>query len=256
MQIDLNADAGESFGRWILGNDEELIKHVTSVNAACGFHGGDPGWMRNTVRLAKDNAVDLGAHPGFPDLLGFGRRSIAASYEEIIDMSVYQVGALKGFADVAGVSLSHVKPHGSLNMAVNTDSELLVRFADAMLELQADLDIVAFAGPAADTLRSRGISVRAEIVADMEYDDDGMCIIERTPPEKDPHYVAERAVTLAQGRLTTIGGKEIAIQADSLCLHGDRPNVVDIAIAVREELAAAEIDVAAHSKSVNRISKG
>ena len=245
MRIDLNADAGESFGRWVLGNDEELLKHVTSVNTACGYHGGDPGWMRNSVRLAQENDVDLGAHPGFPDLGGFGRRMLTASHQEVIDMCVYQVGALMAFASAAGVRLTHVKPHGSLNVAVNQDHELLVRFAEAMTGLQSDLDVVTFTGKPAQVLRSRGFRVRAEIVADMEYDDNGDVIIERLPPWKDPQYVADRGVEMATGILTSVGGKKFAIEADTLCIHGDRPNAVDIAIALRQSLSEAGVEVTA-----------
>ncbi|ABH00590.1 conserved hypothetical protein (plasmid) [Rhodococcus jostii RHA1] len=248
MRIDLNADAGESFGRWVLGHDEELLKHVTSVNTACGFHGGDPGWMRNSVRLAKENDVDLGAHPGFPDLGGFGRRTLAASHEEVVDMCVYQVGALMAFAKMAGVRMTHVKPHGSLNVMINQDHELLVKFAEAMVELHEGLDIVTFTGAPANVLRDRGFRVRAEIVADMEYDDDGNVIIERLPPRKEPQYVAARGVEMAQGILTTIGGEKLDIEADTLCIHGDRPNAVDIGAALRRALTDADIEVVALSR--------
>lgn len=256
MRIDLNADAGESFGRWVLGNDEELLQHVTSVNTACGFHGGDPGWMRNSVRLAKANDVDLGAHPGFPDLGGFGRRSLAASHEEIVDMCVYQVGALMAFAKAADVRITHVKPHGSLNVAINRDEVLLVKVAEAMLELQDDLDFVTFTGRPAQVLRDRGLSVRSEIVADMEYDDDGHVIIERLTPWKEPSYVAARGVEMAQGVVTTVGGKKFDIEPDTLCIHGDRPNAVEIAVALREALAEAEIEVIAPSRKSLQTAQG
>lgn len=245
MSIDFSADAGESFGRWILGDDDELMKHVTSVNVACGFHGGDPSWMRNSVELAKRYGVDLGAHPGFLDFLGFGWQNLAVSAEEVIDMCVYQVGALMAFAKSAGVHLTHVKPHGSLNMMMNQNADLLAKFADAMLALQSDLDIVALAGPSAEMLRDRGVSVRVEVVADMEYDDNGVCINERTPLWKDPQHVAARAIELASGVLKTVGGNEFEIQADSLCIHGNRPNAVEVAFAVRAGLSSAGLEVVA-----------
>lgn len=244
MTIDVNADAGESIGRWILGNDEELLKHVTSLNAACGFHGGDPGWMRNSVRLAKQNKVCLGAHPGFSDLGGFGRRRIAASHDEIIDMVVYQTGALLGFARAENVPMTHVKPHGALNVAIGTDEELAVKVVEAILAIQDDLEYFCAHQQTTDALRNRGLPVRAEYVADMEYDDEGNVIIDKHMPVRPPSWVAERGLEMAQGVLTTVGGRKIEINADSLCVHGDRPGAADNAAALRVALKDAGIEVA------------
>lgn len=233
IAIDINADAGESYGRWTLGDDESLFPLITSVNAACGWHGGDPAIMRRSVQLAKEHNVSLGAHPGLPDLMGFGRRRIEVSHDEVVDMMTYQVGALLAFAEQEGVTLNHVKPHSQLYMTIAMDDELMCKVADAMLALQPDLTFFMLAGHPAENLRSRGYKTCAELVADMEYTDEGGVILEARPPAKDPAYVARRAVAMARGTLETIGARRLDVQADTLCIHGDRPNVVEIARAIR-----------------------
>jgi UPF0271 protein len=231
--IDLNADAGESYGRWTVGDDEALFPHISSVHAACGWHGGDPAVMRKSVRLAKEHGVALGAHPGFPDLMGFGRRMMEVSHQEVIDMMTYQVGAMMAFAEQEGVRVNHIKPHSKLYLAIATDDDLMCKVADAMLALQPDLVFFMLAGRAADNLRRRGYNTCAEVVADMDYNDDGEIIIEPRPPAKDPGFIARRAVDLASGIVKTTGGRQLELDADSICIHGDRPNVVDIAKAIR-----------------------
>ena len=240
--IDLNADAGESYGRWTLGDDEALFPWITSVNTACGWHGGDPAIMRRSVQLAKEHGVALGAHPGFPDLMGFGRRMLEVSHDEVVDMVTYQVGALLAFAEQEGVRLSHVKPHAKLYITIASDDELMCKVADAMLALEPDLTFFMLAGHPAENLRSRGYRTCAELVADMDYTDDGGVILEARPPAKDPNWVAERAVAMARGVLTTVGGHTLDVQADTLCIHGDRPNVVDIAKAIRGTFEAEGIE--------------
>lgn len=245
MRIDLNADAGEGYGRWTLGDDEALFPFITSVNAACGWHGGDPRWMRNSVKLAKQHGVGLGAHPGFPDLMGFGRRRILATHEEVVDMCVYQVGAMLAFASTEGVRLAHVKPHGALNLYIQNDHELLLKVAGAMVQLQSDLDFIIGAGSATEALRKHGFKARGELVADLEYDDDGHAIIERNNPPKDPAYVAKRGVELASGILKTVGGRTLEVKPDTLCIHGDRQGAPENAKALIAALTKVGFEVTA-----------
>lgn len=245
MQIDVNADVGESYGRWTLGNDAGLYPYVTSVNVACGYHAGDPGWMRKSVLLAKEHGVNLGAHPGFPDLSGFGRRMMAMADDEIVDMIVYQTGALMAFAATEGVQVTHVMPHGQLHEAVYQSPELTLKIAEALQSVQEGLEIVVLFGKTVQELRKRGFPVRSMGVADFEFDDGGHIIQERKPKPVDPEEVARRGVALAQGFLTTVGGNRIETEVDTITIHGDRPGAVEIGIALKRALADAGIQMSA-----------
>lgn len=247
MKIDVNADVGESYGRWVLGDDAGLFPYVTSVNVACGYHAGDPGWMRSSVKLAKQHGVDLGAHPGFPDLGGFGRRMMALTDDEVVDMIVYQTGALMGFAATEGVRVTHVMPHGQLHEAVYRNLDLTLKIAEGLSRLQDDLAIVVLFGPTVQGLRDRGIKVRSMGVADFEFDDDGHIIPERRPKPVDPEEVAARGVALAHGFLTTVSGKKLETDVDTLTIHGDRPGAVEIGIALKRALTDAGIEMSAPS---------
>lgn len=247
MKIDVNADVGESYGRWVLGDDAGLFPYVSSVNVACGFHAGDPSWMRTSVRLAKEHGVNLGAHPGFPDLMGFGRRMMAASHQEVVDLCLYQTGALMGFAAAEGVQVTHVMPHGQLHEAFYQSPELTLRVAEALQGVREDLDLVVLDGDSARALRARGFRVRSMGVADFEFDDDGHIIPERNPKPVDPEEVARRGVALAQGWLTTVSGKRLETQVDTITIHGDRPGAIEIGIALQRALGEAGIDIAAPS---------
>lgn len=231
--IDVNADAGEGFGNWSFGSDAELIPLVSSVDIACGWHAGDPAIMRRSVQLAKEHGVALGAHPGFPDLLGFGRRMIEATHDEVVDMVTYQVGALMAFAEQEGMRLSHVKPHSKLYVAIARDEDLMCKVADAVLQLQDDLIMFMLAGAPAENLKKRGYRTCAEVAVDMDYADDGRLLIENKPAWKDPEYVANKALQAAQNFVETTGGGRLEFQIDTMCIHGDRPNCVDIATAIR-----------------------
>jgi UPF0271 protein len=243
--IDLNADAGESFGRWRLGDDPNLLPLVSSVNVACGWHAGDPATMRRSVELARANGTALGAHPGLPDLVGFGRRPIALSPRDAADACVYQYGALRGFAESLGVPITHVKPHGAFYGLTMREPEVADAVADAIAALgDGDLITVLPAGPTAERVAARGVRVAREAFADLEYDDDGAIIIEPDPRAKDPGTCAEKAYGILKGSVTTIGGRRVAVDADTICVHGDRPNAVEIAAAVRERFAAEGVTVA------------
>lgn len=240
--IDLNADAGESFGRWALGHDEELLPMVSSVNVACGWHAGDPATMRRSVRLAGSGGTALGAHPGLPDLAGFGRRSMALSPQEAADMCVYQYGALRAFAEGAGVAVEHVKAHGALYGLSLREPEVAAAIADAVTA--RGMITVLLAGPTADRAQARGARVAREAFADLEYNDDGTIIIEPDPAPKDPQACADKALGVLRGSVRSTSGKEIAVDADTICIHGDRPNAVDVAEAITRAFAEEGVRMA------------
>lgn len=238
--IDINADAGESFGRWRLGNDEELFAHVTTVNIACGYHAGDPATMRRALAGARDAGCSIGAHPGFPDLLGFGRRALPVSDSDMVDYILYQTGALSALAADEGVVLTHVKPHGAMAAAVYPRAEGAIAIGRALQAVRAGLPLVlAPTTPAFLALRAAGLPVIADQAADLEFTDDGRNVIEPVPLAKDPDLVAESALRLAAGSALTESGQLIDMPVQTICVHGDRPNAVAVAAAVRARLTAA-----------------
>lgn len=236
--IDLNADAGESFGRWRLGHDEALLPLVSSVNVACGWHAGDPAIMRQSVELARSAGTALGAHPGLPDLAGFGRRALALSPREAADACLYQYGALRGFADAAGVRVTHVKPHGAFYGLTMRNPAVADAVADAVASVDPEVIVVLLAGPTAERVAARGLRVAREAFADLEYDDEGHIVIEPDPPAKDPRACADKAAGILRGSVTTRGGRRVEVDADTVCVHGDRPNAVEVATAVRDRIVA------------------
>ena len=244
-QIDFNCDMGESFGSYKLGHDEEVIKYITSANIACGFHAGDPGWMRMTVRLAEEHGVAVGAHPGFPDLRGFGQRTMAVSPEEARDDVVYQIGALAAFT--ARKKLQHVKPHGALyNMAVD-GSALATAICQAVLEVDPEMILVVLAGsPWVDVARNMGLRVAQEAFADRAMNADGTLVPRSRPGSliHDADDVVRRSIKMVtQGKGTTITYEEIDVHADTLCLHGDTPGAVELAAALKSGLEAAGVRI-------------
>lgn len=248
MKIDLNCDMGESFGVYKLGFDEEIIKHVSSANIACGFHAGDPLVMQQTVRLAKTYGVKVGAHPGFPDMMGFGRRNIAVAATDVKSYLVYQIGALQAFAQIEGLELQHVKPHGALyNMAVK-DPGLAQAIIEAVKSLDKGLILVALAGSAmVNTAKEQGIRVASEAFADRAYSADGSLVPRGQPGAviKDKKEVGERVIRMiGEGRIKAITGEDIAIKADTICLHGDTPGALELAIYLRSVLEDGGIKVA------------
>ena len=244
-RIDFNCDMGESFGMYKMGFDEEVIRHITSANIACGFHAGDPMWMRHTVNLAEGHGVAIGAHPSFPDLNGFGRRNMVVSPDEAKNDVTYQVGALQAFT--SDKKLQHVKPHGAMyNMAVN-DESLAQAICDSILEIDPDMILVALAGSRwIDIAEDMGLKVAREIFADRALNPDGT-LVSRSQPGSvihDTGEVVERSLRMVtEGRATAINGEEIEVQADSLCLHGDTPGAVEMAAALKRELEAAGVEI-------------
>lgn len=244
-KIDFNCDMGESFGMYKMGFDEEVIKHITSANIACGFHAGDPMWMRHTVDLAQRHGVAIGAHPSFPDLNGFGRRNMVVSADEAKNDVTYQVGALQAFT--ADKKLQHVKPHGAMyNMAVN-DASLAQAICESILEIDPDMILVALAGSRwLDIAEDMGLKVAREIFADRALNADGT-LVSRSQPGSvihDTAEVVERSLRMVtEGKATAITGEQIDVQADSLCLHGDTPGAVEMAAALKRELEAADVEI-------------
>lgn len=252
LTIDINCDMGESFGAYTLGMDAEVIRHISSANIACGFHAGDPQVMRRTVQLALEHGVAIGAHPGFPDLQGFGRRNLQCSLEEIQDYITYQVGALQAFCRAEGGWLHHVKPHGALyNMAAKNPA-MVRAIACAIHRIDPELPLVVLAGPNAEGLRAaaaeEGVQVILEAFPDRAYERNGALRSRNLPGAviHDAAIAAERALSMVQdGSIEAHDGSRVAMQVRSLCVHGDNPNTVALAATIRERLEAAGVTIAA-----------
>jgi UPF0271 protein len=241
--VDLNCDLGESFGRYSLGADMAIMPYITSANIACGFHAGDPSVMQATVRLAKQHGVNIGAHPGWPDLQGFGRREMTVSVEEVEALVLYQLGALAGFAKAEGTELRHVKPHGALYNQAAVNTALAEAVARAVKRFSRELILVGLAGSSlVEAARGIGLSVASEAFPDRGYHPDGTLMSRKLPGAvlHDPAAVAENALRLAKEGIR-FGGK--VTWPDTLCLHGDNENAAENARLVRETLTAAGIVV-------------
>jgi len=251
MRIDLNADVGESYGAWRIGDDERLIPLVTSINVACGFHAGDPLVIERTVRLGVDAGVAVGAHPGYPDLAGFGRRDVEMPVDELEASVLYQVAAVAAFVAAAGGALRHVKPHGALYNRSARDQAVAAAIARAVGRASSDLVLVGLAGSVSLTAaRAAGLRVAAEAFADRAYEPDGRLRSRRLADSiiADPAAAARQAVSIARDRCVTAwDGTLVSVDADTICIHGDEPGAVERATAVRTALAAAGITVEAPS---------
>lgn len=242
--VDLNADMGESYGRWTLGDDAALMPFLTSANIACGFHGGDPHVMRATVALAVQHGVGVGAHVAFPDLIGFGRRRLAATAEEIQDYVVYQAGAIRAFVEAAGGRLQHVKPHGALYTSIVDDVDLARAVAEAVAMLGSDV-ILLMPPEVAPAAAQTGVPFVPEGYVDLDYDANGKLVLERVKQVRDPEAMGEKAVRLVRdGKVSTVEGVELDLQVESICVHGDAPNAPAIARAIRERLQDAGVGLA------------
>jgi UPF0271 protein len=256
VKVDLNADMGESYGRWTLGDDDALMPYLTSANIACGFHGGDPHVMHRTVALAVEHGVGIGAHVAFPDLIGFGRRRMAASPEEIRDYVVYQAGALRAFAEAAGARLQHVKPHGALYTTIVDSAEHAQAVADAVAQLGPDVILLMppEVGPAA---ARAGVPFVPEGYVDLDYDSGGKLVLERAKQRRDPEGTAERALRLVRDhRVPTVDGGDLELDVESICVHGDAPNAPEIASAIRRALDGAGVELVPLAELRVRIAAG
>jgi 5-oxoprolinase (ATP-hydrolysing) subunit A len=249
MTIDLNCDLGEGFGAWEMGNDAAMIDLATSVNIACGFHAGDADTMRKTVGLAKARGVSIGAHPGYRDLHGFGRRPVVGlSSAEIENLVAYQIGALQAIASMAGHKVTHVKAHGALSNVACDDDMTARAIASAIKAVDRSLIFVVLANSRLVTAGdAAGLSMAHEIFADRAYEDDGSLMSRRKPGAvlHDPAAIAQRVVRMVQdGAVTSVSGKVIKMRMDTVCIHGDTPGAVEIGRGVRQALKANAIDVA------------
>lgn len=245
--IDLNSDLGESFGAYTMGLDREVLKHVTSANIACGYHAGDPLVMNTTVKLAKEHDVAIGAHPGYPDLMGFGRRKMAVTPEEASAYMLYQVGALEAFAKAHGLTLQHMKLHGAFYNTACVDPKLANAIIDSIEAWNPDVYLMVLSGSyIAKEAKRRGLRVIEEVFADRGYTDEGTLVPRSEPGAfvKDPEEAVTRIIRMIkEGTVTSNTGKVIPITADSVCVHGDNPEAVAFAKAIREGLESEGIIV-------------
>jgi 5-oxoprolinase (ATP-hydrolysing) subunit A len=236
--IDLNADLGEGFGVWQLGDDDAMLGIVTSANVACGFHAGDPAGLLSVCRLAAERGVRIGAQVSYRDLAGFGRRFIDVTYDDLLADIVYQIGALRGLAQAAGSTVSYVKPHGALYNTIVTNRVQAAAVADAVHAVDAGLPVLGLAGSA----------FFGEAFADRAYRPDGQLVSRREPGAvlDDPDAIADRVLTMVtSGTVAASDGSEVRLDVESVCVHGDSPGAVRIATAVRERLTANGIDLKA-----------
>ena len=244
-RIDLNCDMGESFGMYKMGLDEEVIKHISSASIACGFHAGDPTWMRRTVQLAEERGVAVGAHPSYPDLVGFGRRNMDLTPDEVKDDLKYQIGALQAFT--SGGRLQHVKPHGAMYNQAVSDESLAGAICEAVLGIDPSLILVALSGSRwADIAEEMGLRMAREVFADRALNADGTLVSRREKGAvlHDVEAVVARSLTMVtEGTATAVTGELIEVRADSLCIHGDTPEAVEMAAALKGAFDAAGVVV-------------
>ena len=244
-QVDINCDMGESVGMYKLGHDEEVIKYISSANIACGFHAGDPIWMNKTVTLAQNHGVEIGAHPSYPDLAGFGRRNMDISSDELKSDILYQIGALQAFTK--DKKLQHVKPHGALYNPAVVNETIAKTICEAILEYDSNLILLALSGSKwVKTSKEMGLKAYNEIFADRALNDDGS-LVSRSKKGSvlhDVNEVADRTNQMViEGIATTISGNEIEIEADSLCIHGDTPGAVQMAMNINNNLKSAGVEI-------------
>ncbi|MWP46343.1 5-oxoprolinase subunit PxpA [Gilliamella sp. Pas-s27] len=253
--IDLNSDLGESFGQWQMGNDEAMLKVVSSANVACGFHAGSPAGILKTLKAAKANNVEVGAHVGYPDLVGFGRRNMDIATDELTADVIYQIGALKGLATSIGTKVSYVKPHGALYNTIAHDKRQAMAVIDALCAVDSTLTLVALAGSKLiEWAKESGLSVVAEAFADRAYHADGTLVSRKEAGAvlHDPDLVAERMLQLVNdGGVMSIEGQFVRIEAESICVHGDSAGALAMAQKVRQKLQQNGIHIALFTKSNN-----
>ena len=247
--IDLNADLGEGFGVWRLGDDDAMLAIVTSANAACGFHAGDPAGLLRVCRSAAERGVRIGAQVSYRDLAGFGRRFIDVAAEDLVADVVYQIGALRAMAEASGSTVSYVKPHGALYNTIVTHREQGAAVAEAVRLVDPTLPVLGMAGSAFfDEATRIGLRTVAEAFADRAYRPDGQLVSrgETLAVLEDPAAIADRMVTMVtSGRVTAIDGSQVPVSVESVCVHGDSPGAVQIATTVRDRLQAASTEISA-----------
>ena len=254
-KIDLNCDMGESFGAYKLGMDDAVIQFISSANIACAWHAGDPSVMNHTVTIAVEHGVGVGAHPGYPDLLGFGRRNMDCTMEELRNYVIYQIGALQAFCNAHGTKMQHVKPHGALYLTAVENEDVARVVAEAIVSVNPDLLYVALAGAKGELMtrigQEVGLGVVYEAFPDRAYSSEGTLVSRRQPGAviKDPQAVAERALRMVkEGVVIAVDGTTIPLETQTLCVHGDNPKAVDLVRGIREALEADGVAVTPMAK--------
>jgi 5-oxoprolinase (ATP-hydrolysing) subunit A len=247
MRVDLNCDFGESFGIYRLGEEKEILRYVTSVNVACGFHAGDPIVMRKTVQMALEQKVAIGAHPGFPDLLGFGRRNMEVTPEEVYAYVIYQIGALSAFVKAEGGTMSHVKPHGALYNMAAKDAALAEAIAKAVYDVDPTLILYGLAGSELINAGKKiGLRTASEVFADRTYQQDGS-LTPRSDPRAlivDEHEAVQQVLAMVkEKRVRSLQGIDVPIEAETICIHGDGKKAVLFAKRLYEALRKEGVDV-------------
>ena len=246
-KIDMNSDMGESFGRYNLGNDEEIMKYISSANIACGFHAGDPHVLKRTIRLARDSNTAVGAHPGLPDLMGFGRRRMDVTPEELYDYCVYQIGAAQAFCAALGVPIQHVKCHGILETMSTQKPELAEAIAAAVRDVDPSLIYMTIAGSTLyRTCRDAGLRVAGEVYGDRAYQDDGTLVSRKLPGSliTDPETILHRIIRFVEtGAMPTHTRGTVEVDAQSICMHGDTPGAENLIRALRQRLDAEGVEI-------------
>ena len=253
-KVDLNCDMGESFGLYNIGNDAEMMQYISSINIACGFHGGDPHVMRKTVETAKTYGVAIGAHPGFPDLLGFGRRHLHCTPSEIKDFITYQMGALREFSTAVGLKMTHCKPHGALYMLAMEDERIALAILEAIADINSNTIVYALNNSAVVEVADKvGIRVAKEVYSDREHTLTGSIVMTRTGPNiADYEKMAYRVVRMVkEGKVLTHNGETATIQADTVCIHGDTPNATLLAQSIVEAFKKENIEIVSIDKILN-----
>ena len=248
--IDLNCDMGESFGRYKLGLDEEVIREITSANVACGWHAGDPQVMNDTVTMAREHGVGVGAHPGYPDLLGFGRRNMDCTLEEIKHYVIYQIGALQAFCFAQKTRLQHVKPHGNLYLSMLENEDLAMAVAEAVAAVDPELVCLTLAGAKNRNMTracaALGLKIAYEAFPDRAYTVEGTLVSRRLPGAviQDPDLAAERALRMARdNEVIAEDGARIPLEVHTLCVHGDTPTAVDLVKRIHQGLSREGLNV-------------
>ncbi|ENY5657375.1 LamB/YcsF family protein [Campylobacter coli] len=255
FKVDLNSDLGESFGAYKMGMDEEILKFVSSVNVACGFHAGDPCVMDKTLNLAKQNNVCIGAHPSYPDLLGFGRRNMQVSFEEAKNYALYQLGALFAFAKAKGMKIQHFKAHGALYNMAAIDENLALALCEAVASFDDGIIFLGLSNSAMEEVaKKKGLKYANEVFADRAYNDDGTLVSRKLEGAviTDEDLALKRVIKIIkESKVTSINGKEVDLKADSICVHGDGIKALEFVKKIKENLTKKQIQIKALNDFIN-----
>lgn len=255
FKVDLNSDLGEGFGIYKMGMDEEILKYVSSANIACGFHAGDPCVMDKTLNLAKQSGVSIGAHPSFPDLLGFGRRNMQISFEEAKNYALYQLGALFAFAKTKGMRVQHFKAHGALYNMAAVDENLALALCEAVAQFDENIIFMGLSNSAmGEAAKKKGLKYASEVFADRAYNDDGTLVSRRLKGAviTDENVAISRVIKMIkEGKVTSVNGKEISLKAHSICVHGDGVKALEFVQKIKKNLAKEQIKIKALNEFIN-----